>query len=219
MVCHSVREGERLLFGILHLAQMAIAFGGKQFIEMAEAGQGRNQFHIAFPAVSVQFQYFFRRKGRFIPPHFGESLKHIGMFNIKLELVDFITAQQVRQLFQVWQLLDTPPGLVKIISAVRDVRLVVDGKAGKHAAALLDDLAEGLDTVHQPLPAASLYFNPFLRYPKAVALPFRSRHNGQVNIPLLLGSLYCRRPYACPLSRAFPNQGYKNPFAFTDLRI
>ena len=122
---------------------------------MPEGRQGRDQFNMPLPAVSVQLQDVLRLQRILVAPGFAEIPEQIGMLNVQLELVDLVFTQEIHKLLQRVQFQHASAGDILIETPVQKIRPVFDSDAGKHCAVAADPLPQGADPVEQRFVASS----------------------------------------------------------------
>ena len=169
-------------------------------------------------AVIIQLHDLLGRERRLVSPHFREPFKEIGMLHIKLQLIDLVAAQSVHCFFQIIQLQNPASGLIQIVASVRQIRLVRDFYTGKHWAALLYDLAEGLRSIKGPCSAAPGNNDLLFFYFKTVFLGGKFTVQGKKNVPFPRLSCHCVQGKPCKSPGAVLQNGSVNSSVFPDLR-
>ena len=92
MVIPCIGITERNLFRVRQLAEVATGFCAENTVHMPEGRQGRNEFNVPGSTVIIQFHNLLRRQRRILAPCFAQITEKIGVFNIKLPLIDLVTA-------------------------------------------------------------------------------------------------------------------------------
>ena len=149
VVLHPVRHGGVHLTGRGQFCQMAIAAGVEQFEQMPETGQGWHQLHMPEAAVFIQFHDLLRRQWFTRAPQLRQIPEQVGMLNIQLQLIKLIKAGFIHQMPEPCQRRRAATGDIVIKAPVGKNRFICNRHCRKHASALTDDLAQGLNSIKQ----------------------------------------------------------------------
>ncbi len=180
---HPVPEGKRCFPRITALTEFSITACREQRVQMTEACQRRDQLDVQPPAVRIQLQDIPRCQRRVIAPHLRQIAKQIRVLDIELELIDLISTETIHHLLQIGKRQHPAPRLIQKIPPAADVRRICDLHAFQHAAALCEDLAQGLHTVQDCRPIAPCNDDPVPVYVYLIFLRTACRRQRQENVP------------------------------------